>query len=502
MVLTILIILLVLLLFLLAFILLRTLTYGEPFEPVEPVEGMEVDVNLAAEHLANIIRCETVSAIDARQPKREPFLKLHQTLEQMYPRLHSQLEREVIGDLSLLYTWKGKDPSLEPALLAAHLDVVPADPATLKEWEHPPFSGRIADEYIWGRGSMDMKNQIIAIMEAVEGLLRSGYRPERTLYLAFGHDEEVGGHQGAQQIVNHLEKKGVRLSAVLDEGGMVITGLLPGITIPLALVGIGEKGHLTLELKVECPPGHSSMPPAQTAIGILCHALARLEDHPLPARLGPFQPFLRTVGIAAPFRLQLAFANLWLFGGLVKGALARNPRTNAAIRTTTAITMIAGGIRDNVLPRQARALVNFRLLPGDTIAEVCEHVRKVIRDPRVQFEPVAIGTWEAPPASPRDSQAFASLARVTRQLFDNIPVAPYLVMGATDGRYYSRICENVYRFSPIQVDVSDLGRVHGINERLPVNGLGPMVKFFGLLIQEWAGAGQEIHEVEILNHEG
>ncbi len=501
MVLTILIILLVLLLFLGAYMLLRTLTYGEIFEPVEPADGMEVDADAVAEHLAALVRCETISS-DARQPKREPFLKLHQALEQFYPRLHSQLEREVLQNFSLLYTWKGKDPNLEPVLLAAHQDVVPADPATLKEWEHPPFSGKIVDGYVWGRGTMDIKSQLVAIMEAVEGLIRSGYQPDRTIYLAFGHDEEAGGHHGANQIANHLEKKGVQLSAVLDEGGMVLSGFLPGITLPVAMIGIAEKGYLSLEFSVESPPGHSSMPPAQTAIGTLSRALSRVEANPLPARLGPIQPFLRAVSVAAPFQLQTIFANLWLLSSLFKYQMARNPQTNAAIRTTTALTMISGGIKDNILPHQARALVNFRLLPGNTIAEVCEYVRKTIKDPRVHFEPVEGGAWEALPASPSDTPAFAALAHTIRQFFGNIPVAPNVVPGATDARYYTRICENVYRFTPMQADSSDLRRVHGINERIPVDSLARMVKFFGMLIQDWAGAEPEIEEAEVLNHEG
>lgn len=498
---TVLIILLVLLLFLGAYMLLRTLTYGEIFELVEPAEGMEVDADSVAEHLAAIVRCETISS-DARQSKREPFMKLHQMLEQLYPRLHSQLEREVIQNFSLLYTWKGKDTSLEPVLLAAHQDVVPADPATLKEWEHPPFSGKIADGYVWGRGTMDVKNQLIAIMEAVEGLIRSGYQPERTVYLAFGHDEEIGGRHGASQIADYLEKKGVQLSAVLDEGGMVLSSLFPGVTLPVALVGITEKGYLSLEFSVESPPGHSSMPPAQTAIGILSRALSRVEANPLPARLEPIQPLLRAVSVAAPFQLQAVFANLWLLRGLFKSQMGRNPQTNAAIRTTTALTMVSGGIKDNILPHQARALINFRLLPGDTIASVCEHVRKTIKDPRVHFAPVEGGAWEALPASPSDTPAFTTLARTIRQFFGNIPVAPNVVLGATDARYYTRLCENVYRFMPMLVDSSDLQRMHGINERISVDSLARMVEFFGRLIPEWAGAEPEIQEAGVLNHEG
>ncbi len=485
-----LIILLVILLFIVAFVLVRTLTFGRPFEPVELVEGLEVEAPVVAEHLSNAIRCETVSQLERNQPNRKALLELHRSLEQMYPRVHTSLKYETIKDYTLLYTWEGHDPELPPILLAGHLDVVPADPAYIKEWTHPPFSGQVADGFVWGRGALDIKEQVITIMEAVEHLLKNGYQPGRTVYLAFGHDEENGGLAGAKEIADLLKTRGVQLEAVLDEGSFILENILPGTKVPVAAIGLAEKGMLTLKLKVESEAGHSSTPPAHTAIGILAEAILNLEENPLPARTTYARSLFKGVGIASPFFYQMAFANLWLFGGIIKRRKSKNPQTNAIIRTTTAATAVAGGIKENVLPRQAKALVNFRLLPGTSIADVCTHATKVIDDKRVTFQPVEDGAWEATTLSPAGSAAYLSLEKTIRQIFGNLPVAPSLVLAATDSRHYAGVCQNIYRFTPLTIDPESLRGVHGVNERVSVEALGKMVKFYGQLIQNWGASGQ------------
>jgi carboxypeptidase PM20D1 len=483
--LTILIVLVVGLIFLIAVALIRTATFGQVFEPVEPIEGVQVDDAVVAEHLADVIRCQTISSLESVD--RQPFEEIHRTLEKTYPRLHASLKLRQINQYSLLYTWVGSQPDLEPVLFAAHLDVVPADPSTLDQWEHDPFSGEIKDGFVWGRGTLDIKSQVVALMETVENLLRANYQPERTIMLAFGHDEEIGGLQGAHEIAETLKAEGVELYAVLDEGGMVAENVLPSIEMPTALVGNAEKGYLTLVFEVTAQPGHSSMPPAQSALGILSRAMARLESRPLPARLTHVKPLMHAVGPAAPFSAQLAMANTWLLGRPLRKALLSRPSTAAAVRTTTAVTQMHGGIKDNVLPARAQAAANFRLLPGDTIASVCEHVRKVIHDERVHFEPAHRGAWEATPVCPADDNAFQELERTIRQVFGNIPVAPYVVMGATDARHYTPVCGNVYRFTPIVMQQSDLDRFHGINERIPTAALATMVKFYTQIFHNWAG---------------
>jgi carboxypeptidase PM20D1 len=479
-----LIVVLVVLLFVLAFVLLRTLTFSRRMVPVEAVEGVEVDGGLVAEHLSAAIRCPTISQGDGTVD-RKAFLDLHRVILQTYPRVHSILHHQAVNKYSLLYIWAGQDLDLPPVLLAGHLDVVPADPDTLPQWQHAPFSGQIADGYVWGRGTLDNKNQVIAVLEAMEGLLRAGYKPRRSFILAFGHDEEVGGLNGALKISEMLGQQGARLGVVLDEGGVIMPGKTMGIQDPIALVATGEKGYLTLKFSCKTNPGHSSNPPQHTAIGILARALSRLEDRPMMPRMVGIRPMMKALSGYMPFTTQVALANNWLLGGVVRRRMLRKPLTAALVRTSTAVTLISGGIKDNCLPSQAQASVNFRLMPGDTIAGVCEHVRKAIADPQVSFEPVEGAAWEASPVSSTDTPAFEALSNTIRAMFGDIPVAPFLVIGATDARHYVSICDDVYRFAPVTMADGDLDRVHGINERISVEVLQKMVQFYTALIQAW-----------------
>jgi carboxypeptidase PM20D1 len=405
--------------------------------------------------------------------------------------VHATLHRQLISDYTLLFTWKGTTPDLPPIVLMAHQDVVPVEEASLGEWQQPPFDGKIADGYLWGRGTLDIKCQLVTILEAVEDLLKTGYEPKRTIYLAFGHDEENGGNRGTRAVVEWMQQNDIRPAVVLDEGGMILEKLLPGVSVPVALVGTGEKGVVTLELSVEDTPGHSSTPKRETTIGILARALAFVEHRPMPARLTFFKPTLRAVGSVLPFWQQFALANTWLLGGLVIKKLSANPQVDAALRTTTAITIVNGGVRENVIPSRASARVNFRLMPGDGIAKVCEHVRKVIDDERVRFEPVGGFVREASPVSPVDTPSYRALERTIRQMFSNIPVAPFLVLGGTDSRHFYAICDEVYRFTPLAYSHEDMHRVHGFNERILIDDLGRMVQFYVQLIGVWGGVFEE-----------
>jgi carboxypeptidase PM20D1 len=484
---SVLIVLLVILLFVLAFVLLRTLTFARRRPPVAPLEIIEVDGDVAAEHLSAAIRCPTISNEDG-SVDRKAFLDLHRVILNTYPRVHSTLHHQAVNKYSLLYIWPGQDLDMPPVLLAGHLDVVPADPVSLSQWEHAPFSGQIADGYVWGRGTLDNKNQVIAILEAVEGLLRTGYKPRRSFILAFGHDEEVGGMNGARRISELLGQNGARLGVVLDEGGLIMPGKTFGIQGPIALIATGEKGFLTLKLTVETAPGHSSYPPQHTAIGILAQAINRLEKAPMPTRMYSVRSMLKSLGAYMPFSTQVALANNWLFSGTLRKRLLRKPLTAALARTTTAVTMVSGGIKDNVLPSQASATVNFRLMPGDSIAGVCEHVRKAIADPQITFEPSQESPWEASPVSASDSPAFETLADTIGGMFGDMPVAPFLVMGATDARHYCGLCDDVLRFTPVVIQDGDLERIHGINERISIESLAQMVQFYTALIRAWDDA--------------
>jgi carboxypeptidase PM20D1 len=406
-----------------------------------------------------------------------------------------------VNDLSLLYTWEGKNPALKPIMLISHLDVVPAEEGDLGDWTYPPFSGEIADGYVWGRGTLDIKSGVIGVLEAVEYLLKHEFQPERTVYLGFGHDEEVGGQNGAAAISQLLESRGVELGSLLDEGGTVIEGFLPGVDMPVGVIGISEKGYLSLRLTTTVEGGHSSMPPQETAIGILSKGIANLENQPMPAHLEVVEFLMSYLGSALPFFQRMLFANTWLFGGLLKQRLAKSNLLNATIRTTTAPTIVNAGLKDNVLPAKAEAVVNFRLLPGDDLRSVYEMVLERIDDPRVKVGPFEGDTlegeagWDPSPVADTESPYFLRLSRLIKEAYPDALVSPYLVLGGTDARRYNSVTENALRFTPIKMTQEGLQSVHGVNERLSIENCARMVGFYIAYIKEIGNLPAEVDAI-------
>ena len=439
----------------------------------DPVRALE-----RAARLAGAIRIPTISHQDPSLFDPDAFQALHNYLEQTFPLVHANLERERVAQYSLLYRWRGRDPARQPYLLMAHLDVVPVIPGTEPNWQYPPFGGEIADGYIWGRGTLDDKFSVTAILDAVEGLLQAGFQPDQDVYLAFGHDEELGGDAGAAAIASLLESRGIDLAYVLDEGGAITDGALPGIDGKVALIGIAEKGFLSLELTTKAAGGHSSMPPPSTAIGVLSRAVTRLEANPFP--MDPRHLETTFANYLAPhmsFEMQVLAANLWLFGPL----LATSDQMNAMLRTTTAVTMFNAGIKENVLPIDARAVVNHRIIPGETVASVTARVIEIIDDQSVSLTPLT--ARDPSPVSDTDSTSFAALARTVRQLNQNVIIAPYLVVGGTDAKHFAGLSRNVYRFSAIVAEPDMMTRFHGTNERLAVDDYARLVSFYEQLIR-------------------
>ena len=468
---------------LVAVLLVRTMRFTSKQISVPPVQPVAVDRQAVAARLGHALEFQTVSHQDPAQLDREQFLALQRYLAEQFPLVHSRLKRETVNDYSLLYTWEGREPARKPLLLLAHMDVVPVEPGTEDKWTYPPFAGRVADGFIWGRGAMDDKGSVFAVLEAVETLLRAGLQPRATVLLAFGHDEEVGGDQGAMHIVTLLQSRKVEPEFVLDEGGAIIQGMIPGVTAPVAAVGIAEKGSVSVGLLVHAAGGHSSSPPPHTAVGIVSAAVERVETNQMPVELGGVTGhFLDAIGPEMPFGLRVVMANLWLFGGIVQRQLVNTPATNASVRTTTAATMIDGGVKENVLPTTARAVINFRILPGDTSQGVVEHVRRAVNDPQVEVSTLP-GSREPTENSPVDAPSFTLLARTIREIFPGAVVAPYLTIGGTDARNYAPLTKNIYRFTPIVADPSDLVRLHGTNERMSLENLEHAVQFFAQLIK-------------------
>lgn len=438
---------------------------------------------VSPDRLTGALRFPTISTQEASAFDPQPFLALHEYLRTAFPRVHASLEREVVGGYSLLYTWRGSDTSLAPILLMGHLDVVPVESGTEASWKHPPFAGMVADDFIWGRGALDDKSASVAVMEAVELLLERGFRPRHTIYLAFGHDEELGGFAGARAMAGLIKERSGRLDFLLDEGGVIAgEGLIPGVARQVALVGVVEKATLNVELTVEGTGGHSSMPPAHTAVGVLSRAITRLEDNPLPPRLTPVsEAMFGRLAPEMPFGRRLLMANLWLFRPLVVSVLARGQSTAATMRTTTAATMVSGSPKANVLPIKARAIVNFRILPGETAADVLAHVRRVVADSTVRVSVSGTPNDPSPVADYRSPQ-FAVLERTIVQLFPDAVPVPFLMVGGTDTRHYESLTRNVFRFNPFVATPEMISGAHGTNERIRAGDFARGVQFYAQLI--------------------
>lgn len=454
-------------------------------KPVVTPYQPELDGAAMARRLAAALAIPTLNPTDAK-PGLDRFFELHALLEAQFPRVHSKLEHEVIGEASLLYRWRGAQacPAL---LLAAHQDVVPVEAGTEALWSYPPFAGVIAEGAVWGRGAIDNKGSLMAIFEAVEMLLAQGVAPRCDVYLAFGHDEEVSGLMGAKAIAALLQSRGVQLDFVLDEGGAITVGSIPGTTTPLATIGVAEKGYVSVRLIARDAGGHSSMPPRRTAIGRLASAVAKLEEHrPAAAFSAVQQELMRRIASSVSPAQRLVLSNLWLTAPLVEHLFAKSPASDATLCTTTAPTLFHAGIKDNVLAQNAEAVVNFRIRIGDSVAGVLAHVRDTIDDADIEVA-ASDGFLSEPTqhSAPWDDAAFLRIEYILRRVSPEpeLVVAPFVTSGGTDARHYAALTPKLYRFMPVTLTPELLASFHGNNERLPIDEYLRMVRFYLLLLQ-------------------
>ncbi len=473
---------------LVAAVAINTWRQGSRQINVPHAPALAVDTDAASRRLAAAIRFKTISSADDATLNADQFIGLHEHLKTSYPRAHAVLKRDLVDELTLLYTWQGTDSAAPPVLLLAHQDVVPIAPGTHTQWSADPFAGEIKEGFVWGRGAWDNKANLISQLEAVEMLLAEGFKPRHTIYIAMGADEEVGGLRGAKKVAELLASRGTRLDFVLDEGLLITEGILKGLSKPAALIGIAEKGYLSIEMHAHGTPGHSSMPPpaGTGAIGALSAALSRLEDKQMPAHIrGVAQEMFDTIAPEMDGFGRLALSNLWLFGPFVQRLLEAGASTNAMLRTTTAPTIFQAGNKDNVIPGEAKATVNFRLLPGDTRDSVMEHVRDAVGpQPEGRFDVRALaGSSDPSPISPTASESYKLLNRTLRSLFPDTLVAPSLMIAATDSRHFTGVSDHIYRFSPVRAKSEDLARFHGTNERVSIANLGELIRFYVQLLR-------------------
>lgn len=432
--------------------------------------------------LSRLIRFRTVSSFDPAGEDDAAFRSLAAGLESIYPAIFPVLRRHDVGDRALLLEWSGADETLAPVVLCAHFDVVPAPDAA--EWEHPPFSGAVDGEFVWGRGAQDVKVTLACMLQAAEELAGTGFRPRRTIFFAFGGDEETGGTRGAGRIAGRLRELGIRAAFLVDEGGPVADGLLSIAARPLALVGVAEKGYMDIELVATAPGGHASMPPRRTAVGDIARAVTRLGSRPPPARLVfSVKSFLERLRPHVPPFHRFLFGHLWLSRRLVTAAFRRSPRTDALVRTTYAPTMISGGDKENVLPGTARAMINTRILPGETAAQALAYVAR-------RVAPLGVTAADAHPGhrvepsdeSPVDHEGWRTVEKAISEAFPEAAAVPFLFCAATDTRHYRDIAGAIYRFTPLVQTAGDLERVHARNERVSLDNLDRCVRFYRALV--------------------
>lgn len=462
-----------------AVVVVKTIT--APKASVTKAQPLPALPDSAVAHLQQAIQAPTISWGETKPIDTAAFRQFDVFLHQSYPLIHQRLSRMVFSEFSYLYKWTGTDTTLHPIILMGHYDVVPVEDVAEKMWRQKPFSGALVGDTVWGRGTCDDKGSVVSILESVEGLLRSGYQPRRTIYLSFGHDEELGGPRGASKIAAWLKDQGVKAEWVLDEGGMISNDKALSKQ-PMAVIGVQEKGYASYLLTVEKPGGHSSQPEPETAIDILAKGLAKLRSVPTPASIpAATGQFLEASATVSPsFVARMAINNQWLFGSVLRSQLSKEKRTNAMIRTALVPTMLDAGVKDNVIPTVATAVVNSRILPGETPESVRDFIIQTIGDDRVTVKPYSDNWWGPTNMTDTKGPAFGKVTAAAQKVMDGVIPAPYLVIGATDSRYFRAISTEVMNF----VASSFMEGYHGIDERLPVTDYQRMIAFITHLIKD------------------
>lgn len=456
---------------------------GRGWHGAPPPDVHDPMAQRAAESLSQAIRFQTVShASPADRGGYGEWARLRETLRQRYPLTHKTLLCENVG-FSLLYRWAAPEMAMgeakAPILLCAHTDVVPAEGA----WTHGPFEGDIAGGYVWGRGALDCKNVVVCILEAVEALLEQGVTPPRDIFLAFGHDEELGGADGAGTLAALFAERNASFDMVLDEGGCLCRSAIP-VGQPVAHIGVAEKGMANLRFSAREEGGSASRPPRRTALGRLSEALCRLEFRPLPPRLHPLvRDSLTALGPGLGLGWRMMLSNLWLLRRQLLRKLAQRGDTNALIRTTIAPTMAKGAPTPNALPDRAEVVLNMRVLHGENDAALTQYLTGLTDDLGVEVE--VLSSTDPSRVSRYDGRGFEVLSASIRRAFGPVPVVPGLVCGGTDARRYETFSDCVYRFTPFVLTPNDQTRVHGPDERVSVEALGRAVAFYMDLIQNF-----------------
>ncbi len=467
-----------------AVVAVRTATYAPPNAPdlskVALAKTPAIDLDRAAKHLGEAVRIQTVSHQDPAENTPVAWTQLHAWLQTTYPAAHAAMSREVVLENTLIYTWKGSDPSLAPIILMAHQDVVPVDPETVGQWKHPPFSGEVAEGAVWGRGSLDDKGSLVTLFEAVDALAASGFKPRRTVMIVSGQDEETLG-KGAQAAAALLKQRGIKALFAVDEGSVIVTDN-PLTKKPSILIGVAEKGYGTLRVTARGAEGHSSMPPPSTAVVNLSKAMVAIAGHPFPLKFeGPGADMLRWLAPHASPAVKMAVANSWLFGPLVTSQVAKTPAGAAMLHTTIAPTMLQGSPKENVLPSTAFGLINYRIMPSDGSVGVMKRAKDATHKLDVTL------SWNAPPREPSavsstQSDGWKFVAASAQSVDPGVALAPALVVAGTDSGRMGGVSQDVYRIQPVEMSLAETRMFHGVNEHVSMANLKRMIDFYAVLI--------------------
>lgn len=489
-------------------LIIKTFTY--PFASTKDLakNPAEFPINeKAVKRLSEAIQIPTVSTVEYSETNFEPFEQFHKFLQQSYPLIYEKLDTTTVNKYGLVFHWKGKNSSKKPLLFLSHYDVVPinnydfANPPAYtsvfninekaiplteyqNSWTYPPFSGAVDHGRIYGRGTLDMKGMLISILEGADQLLAEGYQPQQDIYFAFGHDEEVSGRQGALKIAEHFKNKNIEFDAVYDEGGYVVSpgSVIKSIDKAIALIGVAEKGFLTLQITVKGTGGHSSMPPKKGSLVLASEIVEKLNTDQMPASItDPIAYFLKNVGGSMDFKSQLAISNQWLLKGLLIKSLANDAASNALIRTTTALTMAHSSDAPNVLSATTEITVNFRILQGNTVEDVLNHVKKVCEGYDVDYK--VISSREPSKISDINGEPFHKVQKTIAEVYPNAIISSYLTIGGTDAYKYEIVSDNVFRFMPIEINQYDQRLIHNDNESITIDNYMRMIHYFKLLMK-------------------
>ena len=443
---------------------------------IDSVESVDRDQTIS--HLQALIRAKTISYRDHSLEDEAEFEKLEALLLKLFPHVASHCTFVKPGPRSLLFHWKGKSAE-NPSVLMAHYDVVPVNE---EAWEKPAFDAVLEDGILWGRGVLDTKGTLLGIMEAADALIAEGFQPAHDLYLAFAGDEEISG-TGAPAIIEWFQQNGISPYFVLDEGGAVVENVFPGVHVPSAMIGTGEKGPMDVRLVLDSTGGHASTPPPHTSVGQLAEAVRRIENHPFPFTLTPpAAKMFDTLGRHSTFLYRVIFANLWFFKPVLNIICkSSGGELNALVRTTVAFTQMQGGEASNVLPPHAWVGANLRLIGGETVESVKAYLEKVISNDKIKVEVVQGMNPSA--ISSTDSEPWQRLCGAVRATWTDAVVSPYLMLACSDSRHYSPICPHVYRFSAMALSKAERGMIHANNERVPVETIVKCVAFYRRMIK-------------------